>query len=165
MNGKKTFDWDAYISRIIANNKLAEQHHFVQTTCTGIGYLQGMLQQFRTTANFICTTDTCEESIFLRSGGWFKRRQFVTFILLRFDPRKSGDQNEKLNIARELYRQLLSKMVLDADSMDLDNHFLNVRDVRSKELGGTFLNSCTGLYFHTYMDEPENLCYDEHEWK
>lgn len=161
----KPFDWDSYIGEVVAGNKLAMRHNFVMTTCSGIGYLQGLLQQFRTASNFVCTTDTCEESTYLHSGGWFKRRLFITFILMRFNPRTMNDQADKMNIVRELFRQMLSRFVIDSERLGVNQNFINLRNIQSKELGGTFLNSCTGLYFQTYMDEPIDLCYNIEEWQ
>lgn len=42
--------------------------------------------------------------------------------------------------------------------------YLNADDIRSNEIGGTFLNGCTGLYFQLSVDEPTELCYNPEEW-
>lgn len=42
--------------------------------------------------------------------------------------------------------------------------YLDVSDIRSNELGGQFLNGCTGLYFMLTMERPVDLCYAPSEW-
>jgi hypothetical protein len=40
-----------------------------------------------------------------------------------------------------------------------------VDEIRSRELGGQFLNGCTGLYFMVALDEPTDLQYNQDEWQ
>ena len=43
--------------------------------------------------------------------------------------------------------------------------YLGVGEIKSQELGGQFLNGCTGLLFMLPVDEPINLCFEPSEWE
>ena len=159
------FDFISYMERLARENKLAHEQAFTPTTCSGLNYLEGMLEQYQSVANFICTSDVCAESTFMASGGWFKRRVFTVFLIMRYEYGNREDYAAKLSTCRELFRQLQSRFIRDSETFVQDMNYLNVGDIRSNELGGTFLNSCTGLYFMLSMDEPTELCYDANEWR
>ncbi len=158
------FDFIEYIKELITSNKLARQKGFEATTCSGINYLEGMLEQYQTTANFVCTADTCQESTFQQSGGWFKRRVYTVFILARHEYGNMEDYASKLALCRELFRQLQSRFLRDSELLQTCLLYLHTEDIRSNELGATFLNGCTGLYFMLSMDEPTDITYNPEEW-
>lgn len=157
-------DFLKYIQDLTRANRLAREHGFHPCTCTGVGYLEGMLNSLRSHAAFVCTTDTCEESTIRHGGAWFKRRVFTTFILRRFDPRKPDTYNAAMDTCRELFRQFHTRFIQDEARLQSELSYLGVQDVRSRELGGQFLNGCTGLYFTISIDEPIDLRFNEAEW-
>ena len=71
---KQPFDFVSYMGQLVNENKLAQKEGFAVTTCSVIEHLEGMLEMYQTGANFVCTSDVCQESLFTASGGWFKRR-------------------------------------------------------------------------------------------
>lgn len=158
------FDFTQYMRLVCEQNKLARDYEFEHTTCSGINYLEGMLEQYQTTANFICSTDVCAESTFLASGGWFKRRAFMVFILRRYEYGNAGDYALKLKTCRELFRQITSRFIKDSEKLASALIYLRAEDIRSNELGGSFLNGCTGLYFQISLDEPTDLTYNSGDW-
>lgn len=60
---------------------------------------------------------------------------------------------------------IFSRLLHEADDWSNEHLFLNLADVRSQELGGTFLNGCTGLYFMLTMDEPTDVSFTDGEWQ
>lgn len=159
------FDFTAYMARLTAENRLARREDFRAVTCSGMGYLEGLLQEFQTTANFVATSDVCAETTFMHAGGWFKRRVFTVFLLMRYAFGDGQDAARKMALCRELFRQFQSRFIRDAEALSGEMLYLNTADIRSNELGGTFLSGCTGLYFMLSMDEPTQLCYDPEEWQ
>lgn len=158
------FDFQTYISNVVKQNRLAALHAFMPTTCSGINYLEGLLQNYQTQANFVAVSDVCSETTFQQSGGWFRRRLYTVFILARYEYQNLQDYNEKMNLCRELQRQLETRFLHDALQLETQLLYLRVSDIRSSELGGQFLNGCTGLYFLLTMDEPTTLAYNPDEW-
>lgn len=78
--------------------------------------------------------------------------------------RNMDDYESAMAMCREVQRQLHSRLLHDASQYQDDLMQLSLRDIRSRELGGSFLNGCTGLYFMVSMDEPTELCYNPEEW-
>lgn len=165
MNTHTFFDFTGYMERVCRQNRLAQASDFKPCTCSGIQHLEGMLAQYKTVRNFVCTSDVCEESTLMRGGGWFKRRVFTVFILARYKYGQMGDYEAKMDTCRELFRQFHTRFIKDAQPLESEMVYMNVADIRSRELGGVFLNGCTGLYLMLSMDEPMDLCYKEEEWE
>lgn len=158
------FDYTAYFSELTRTNRLACRNKFVFCTCSGVDYLEGVLEHFRTAAHLVCTSDICEETTFQQGGGWFRRRLLTVFVLSRFNPQQAGSYAEAMDLCRELYRQFVSQMLHDRTGLSDRLLYMNLADIRSRELGGSFLNSCTGLYFMISVDEPVELVYRPEEW-
>lgn len=159
------YDFPAYIARLTAANRICRSEGFKPTTCSGINYLEGLLEDYADTSRFVCTSDVCDESLRQVAGGWMKRRLFTLFILSRFDYGDRSSQAAAMDLCREVSRQMLSRMLRDREeAVDSPLLYLDLSDVRSQELGGTFLQGATGLYMFIAMDEPTSIAYDETEW-
>ncbi|MBR4553870.1 MAG: hypothetical protein IKO20_09185 [Bacteroidaceae bacterium] len=165
MDATSLFDFHSYLYELVSRNKLASEHDFLPCSCSGIGYLEEMLSTSRNSKAFVCVSDVTEDSTAHKGGAWFKRRVFTVFILHRYNTRSQDDYREKIGVCRELFRQLHSRFILDEHDLQNDLAYLNVGDIRSRELGGQFLNGCTGLYFMLTVDEPIDLQYDADEWE
>lgn len=164
MSHKKLFNFVDYMERLTKQNKLAKAEEFHPCKCSGIAHLEGIIANMRTKKAFVCTSDVTDESTVSRGGGFFKRRVFTSFIVKRFRTGDMESYEEALDICRELARQFHSKFLLDAEEKKNELAFLNAASVKSRELGGHFLDGATGLYFTISMDEPINLVYDKNEW-
>lgn len=153
-----------YMQRLTQESRLAQQHQFAHTTCSGLGYLEGMLEAYQSTANFVCTSDVCQESLYAQSGGWFKRRVYTIFILARYEYGNQTDYNLKINLCRELARQFTARMLHDSLQLQTDMLYLDTDNIKCSELGGIFLNGTTGLYLMVGLDEPTDLTYNPDQW-
>lgn len=166
MDSKTFFDTEKYFSGLCDRNLLAIEHGFKFCTCSGIESLQGPLEMFRKTSAFFCVDDTNDGAMFRgRNGGWFKQRTLTVFILHRY---KFGDMTDRakwLGVCRDLFRQVISRMIVDANDMQNDLVYLHTENIMSRELGQYFMNGCTGLYFMIDVSEPCNLVYDKNEWQ
>lgn len=165
MDSLTPYKFPAYIERLTRSNRLCRAEGFVPTTCSGINYLEGLLEDYREASRMICVSDVCDESLRQVGGGWMKRRLFTVFVLSRFDYGNRASQAEATELCREVMRQLLSRMLRDREAADGQLLYLDLDDVRSQELGGTFLQGATGLYFLIAMDEPTSIAYNPKEWE
>lgn len=165
MNTKTLFDFVGYIKNLTQQNCLANDLQFVPCTCSGIGYLEDVLSRLRNERAFVCVSDVCEESITRHGGGWFKRRVFTVFLLSRYNVRDTEDYHTKMNLCRELFRQFHSRFIVDEHRLQSELTYMAVDEIRCRELGGQFLNGCTGLYFMVALDEPTDLQYNQDEWQ
>lgn len=153
-----------YMARMASECRLCALNRFKAVTCSGPEHLEGLLQNFQTTANFVCTADTSQCTTFERGGGWYERRVYTVFILARFRFGSTDDYARAMNLCREVFRQFQSRMIHDRERADGSMLYLDTADIRSNELGGMFLNSATGLYFMLTMEQPFDLCFRPEEW-
>ena len=154
MNPKTLFDFQNYLYELVEKNKLARTHAFYPCSCSGISYLEEMLQNSRSHKAFVCLTDTREDSTTRKSGGWFKRRVFTLFILCRYNTRSQQDYREKLGVCRELFRQLHSRFLIDVHDLqflDVNSRACSQPDARNASQAGAGNKKAAknggGLYF------------------
>ena len=170
MDAINFFDGHEYFKDLTEKNKLAKANAFFPCSCSGINSLQDVLENFRKQSAFVCIDDTNDASTEQIGGGWFKKRTFTVFLLIRYKFDDMKDRAEKLDICRhdicrQIFRQFHSRMIRDKYLYeDMDKSFLNVSRIYARELGEYFISGCTGLYFMTEISEPINLCYKEDEW-
>lgn len=159
------FDAHTYFKGLASHNKLAVKHGFYPCSCSGINSLEDVLDQLRKQKAFVCVDDTNDAAIQCRNGAWFQRRVFTVFLMIRYEMMNMTDRAEKLDICRQIFRQMHSKMIIDKMSSDGDLAYLNVEDVMVREFGEYFISGCTGLYFTVDSYEPVNLCYNDDDWQ
>lgn len=162
---EKTFDFYSYMAAIATKNRFAIERGFHPCTCSGINYLEEPLQNYRTKANFICTSDVTDGATYQRSGGWFKKRSVMVFILMRYRHGDDSDRRAKMDDCRELLRQIQSRLVRDNERLAAEDLYMNIDVFRDSEIGGVFLNGCTGLYFMLSVEEPTDLQFNPAEWE
>lgn len=157
------FDSIAYFSKLCKMNKLAQKEEFYPCVCTGIDNLEGLLEEFRRVSAFMAIEDTNDGSTERRSGGFFRKRVFTIFLLKRYTYDDMEDRAKALDICRQLFRQIHSRLLQAKESED-DLQYMNVEQIYSRELSRYFLSGCTGLYFMVEVSEPINLVYNTAEW-
>jgi len=165
MDARDFFDADGYFRQLHAANRMATGNGFVYCNCSGINTLEGVLDNFRTAGAFFCVDDTNDGALFQgHGGGWYKKRTFTVFLLHRYAFGDMADRAKALRKCRTLFRQVMSRMLIDADDMSNELVYLHTDRVLSRELGQYFINGCTGLYFMIDVSEPVDLRYDDAEW-
>lgn len=165
MDAKTLFDSEAYFSSLCGRNRLAVEADFRFCTCSGIEQLQGPLRRFRDTDAFFCLDDTNDGAMFRgKNGGWFKKRTFTVFLLHKYDIKDESSRLAAMSTCRELFRQVCSRMVIDADDLSNELVYLHTENILAREFGQYFLNGCTGLYFMIDVSEPVDLVFDADEW-
>ena len=166
MDAKSYFDAERYFKTICEQNKLAKEHGFEFCTCSGIESLQEPLDLFTTTNAFFCLDDTNDGALFRgRGGGFYKKRTFTLFLMHRYEFREMKEHSRVLGICRNLFNQIVSKLIVDADDLSNELIYLETGNILCRELGQYFLNGCTGLYFMIDVSEPVNLCFNPDEWQ
>lgn len=164
MDTHTLFDFHAYMASLVEQNRLAQERGFRHRTCTGISGLQGLLDGFQSVANFVASDDITPGQTVQHGGGWFQRRSFTVFILMRYTFGDERDRQQKLDLCRTLMRQFQSRFILDEAELQSDLIYLGVDRMNTTDIGSQFLSGCTGLYFMVNVDEPVDLSYNAEEW-
>jgi len=164
MFAKPFFNFHSYLNDVVSCNRYAQQEKFYPCACSGINYLEDMLDKMRQHPAFVCVSDVTEDSLKQVSGGWFKRRLFTVFVIKRYNTRSMSSYKDAMAACREVTRQIHTRLLHDEQELSHRLAYIDVSDIRSRELGGQFLDGATGLYFMLAMDEPADLQYDSEEW-
>lgn len=160
------FDAVSYFRDLSKSNKLASELGFMPTTCSGPFSLEGLLTSMSKSKNFIVIDDTNDGNVSVNGdGGLFKIVTYTVWILMRYKFNDMNDRQEKLNTCRKIFRQFLSKMLVDRAEWQNDFTYLLSDHVDTRELGAYFINGLTGVEFHLDVAEPLDLVYNDAEWK
>lgn len=166
------FDALTYFETLAKKNRLCVEHGFKPVFCSGPDSIEGLMQEFQKTANFVMIDDTTDQNLYSEGVSYFKRRVYTVFVLAAYRWDDMEDREEKLNLCRRIFHQFVRRMIWDKaqrENVDDDITFLNVEKVYSKEFGRYTMNGVTGLYFMVENDEPESMEYEdlqqlENEW-
>ena len=158
------FDALTYFKKLAESNRLCLKHEFKAVFCSGPDSIEGVMQQFQKTANFVMIDDTTDQNLYSEGVSYFKRRVYTVFILAAYRWDDMEDREQKLNLCRNIFQQFVRRMIWDKNNRedaDDDMTFLNVEKVYSKEFGRYTMNGVTGLYFMVENDEPEEMDYED----
>lgn len=182
-----SFDAIEYFSRLTSSNLLALSNGFKFADVSGMGSLEGLLLNFKSAKNFVLFTDTLNKDIFeegvnyegltnwrgkslrkqffCNGSGYFRREVYTVFILMHYRFNDMSDRDEKLDICREIFRQMNSRILYDRDCKCDDRMtYLIFENVLVRELSGYEKNGVTGLYFMIQNEQPIDISYDRAEW-
>lgn len=158
------FDALNYFEQLARQNKLCKENGFMPVFCSGPESIEGIMQQYQKTANFVCIDDTTDQNLYSEGVSYFKRRVYTVFVLAAYRWDDMKDREEKLNLCREVFKQFVKRMIWDrAQREDDETAFLNVEKIYSKEFGRYTMNGVTGLYFMVENDEPASMEYEDEQ--
>lgn len=158
------FDAMTYFRNLTQSNRLCVAHGFSAASCSGPASFEGLLSQMMDVENFVVVDDTNEGNVTASDGGFFKRVTYTVWILARYAYNDMNDRQEKLNLCRTIFRQFLSKILIDKYQWQMDFTYLLSDNVDTRELGAWFINGLTGMEFHLDVQEPLDLVYDGEQW-
>lgn len=158
------FDAISYLKSLGEKNKLSKANKFAVDETEGIEGLQPVMEKYRKTENFIMVDDSVDGSHDSNKVGWFNKRVYTVYILASFKDGDVSDKNSKLDMCREIYRQILSKLIADSDKYEYDLIYMRTDSIRYRELNSYNLGGMTGVIFMLAVDEPTDLEYNEEEW-
>ena len=153
------FDALEYFKTLGKKNRLCKQHGFKPVFCSGPDSIEGVMQEFQKTANFIMIDDTTDQNLYSEGVSYFKRRVYTVFVLASYKWDDMKDREDKLNLCRKIFQQFVRRMIWDRarhENEDEDDEY-------SKEFGRYTMNGVTGLYFMVENDEPESMEYEDDE--
>lgn len=158
------FDALHYFEQLARQNKLCAENGFKPVFCSGPDSIEGIMQQYQKTANFVCIDDTTDQNLYSEGVSYFKRRVYTVFILAAYRWDDMEDREKKLNLCREVFKQFVKRMIWDRTQCEDDETaFLNVEKIYSKEFGRYTMNGVTGLYFMVENDEPASMEYEDEQ--
>ncbi len=160
------FDAFSYFRDLTKQNKLTSELGFVPTTCSSPLSFEGLLANMSKSKNFVVIDDTNEGNVAINGDGSYRKNMtYTVWILMRYKQFDMNDRQEKLNTCRKIFRQFLSKIVIDKYRWQEQYCTYTLSDqVDSREIGAYFINGLTGVEFHIDVSEPLDLEYNYEEW-
>ncbi len=155
-----------YFRQLTLHNRLCVANNFKPVFCSGPDSIEGLMQEYQKTANFVMIDDTTDQNMYSEGVSYFKRRDYTVFILAAYRWDDMEDREAKLNLCRSVFSQFVRRMIWDKvqrENEDDELTFLNVERIYSKEFGRYTMNGVTGLYFMVENDEPEAMEYEDQQ--
>lgn len=117
-------------------------------------------------AKLVVIDDTNEGNVAINGDGSYRKVfTYTVWILMRYKEFDMNDRQEKLNTCRKIFRQFLSKIVIDKYDWQFKEYTYMLSDqIDSREIGAYFINGLTGVEFHLDVSEPLNLEFNYEEW-
>lgn len=155
------FDPVEYMQALHSKLK-ATKDKYKFTTVSGVGALEGILQNTRRERHFFAVDDSQDGETFRGAGaGFFERRLYTVFILGKCDYGDMAARSAVLAEAKTIYRDILSKMIKDK----LQIPVIDLQRIRFFEVPPAFATGSAGLYFTFFVENPVNLVYDGTAWE
>ena len=162
------FDALSYFKQLAEKNILCRKNGFKPVFCSGPESIEGVMNEYQKTANFVMIDDTTDGNTFSEGVSFFQRRVYTVFILATYTWDDMKDRKDKLNLCREIFKQFVRRMIWDKNQLESEDNdddftFLNVEKIYSKEYGRYTMSGVTGLYFMVSNDEPESMEYEDEQ--
>ena len=92
------------------------------------------------------------------------RRVKTAFLAMRHAILDMEARQMCMNIMRELFRQFMSKLILEKTKQEQNNIFLDPR-ISFQEIDQYFFSGCACAFFQIAVDTYTDLRYDPTEWQ
>ena len=100
-----------------------------------------MLANMSKGRNFIVIDDTNDGNVAINGDGSFRKVvTYTVWILMRYKFNDMNDRQEKLNTCRKIFRQFLSRIIIDKMKWESDFTYLLSDQVDNREIGAYFIN-------------------------
>lgn len=164
MSIPKNINWNAYnyFDALIKKNKLAQEKGFKTFVCSGLEGFNDALQTYQKTTSFLCVDDLSDGYIELNNSPHTRRVKMI-FLARRHKVDDMAARNQAMELLRELFRQLMSKFLLEKTRIEQNLLYVNSQ-IRFNEINRYFMNGCACAYFSITIDTYTNLMVNKDEW-
>ena len=163
----KLFDPIVYFSELAEKNRLCHEHGFKVLPCSGPESIEGIINEFRKTENFVLVDDTTDNNVHSNKAGFFTKSVYTVWLLAGYKMGDAESRKKSLELCRTIFKQFLAKTLADKFSNVFREamYYLGVERIYYKELGRYSFNGATGLYFMIDNDLPTDLVYKSEDWE
>lgn len=159
------FDCYPYFENIHARLKVLKTFKFCRVSDKNT--LEDLVNNSRTSNAFFCIDDTEDGQIVPAAGGYVERRVYFVWILKKYHSKGTGgmiSQDEAMNACREIYRDIVSRLIHDRDQLQSGLTYMADR-FSFWEIPLMLFPETAGLYFSITVDIPLSLCINPEKWK
>lgn len=162
---QSNINWDAtaFFASITDSNKFAKAHDFVFARVSGIDGFEEALQQLQSATAFVAVSDISQGYIEVNNSPHTRRVKTV-FLAMRHALGDMTARQECMDTMCELFRQFMSKLILEKTKQEQQNIYLDHR-ISFQEIDQYFFSGCACAYFQIAVDTYTDLRYDPTEWQ
>ena len=162
---QSTINWDAttFFASLTASNKFAKTHDFTFAKVSGLDGFEEALQQLQSATAFVAVSDISQGYIEVNNSPHTRRVKTV-FLAMRHALGDMTARQECMDTMRELFRQFMSKLILEKTRQEQQNIYLDPR-ISFQEIDQYFFSGCACAYFQIAVDTYTDLRYDPNEWQ
>ncbi len=161
LNGR----WDAaaFFERLTDTNRLARQEGFTFCRVSGLDGFEEAVNQMQSASAFVCVSDIADGYTELNNTPRTRRVKTV-FFAMRHAAENMTSRSECMEIMRELFRQFMSRLILEKVKLEQNCIYLDPR-ISFNEIDRYFFNGAAGAYFQIAVDVFTDLRYNADEWE
>ncbi|WP_443865688.1 hypothetical protein [Leyella stercorea] len=162
---QSNINWDAtaFFASLTEKNKFAKAHGFVFARVSGLDGFEEVLQQLQSATAIVAVSDISQGYIEVNNSPHTRRVKTV-FLAMRHAILDMEARQMCMNIMRELFRQFMSKLILEKTKQEQNNIFLDPR-ISFQEIDQYFFSGCACAFFQIAVDTYTDLRYDPTEWQ
>ena len=164
MENEKVFNWDAetFFRILTRANKLAQQHGFKYCRVSGLQGFEDTLASAQSDTAFVCV-QTEDDGYTTLVNSPHTRRVKTVYFAMRYPINSLELRSQCFSIMQELFRQFMSKLLLEKTRLRENHIYLDER-INFSEIEQYFAQGCACAYFHIATDVFTDLRYNEDEW-
>ena len=162
---QSNINWDAtaFFASLTERNKFTKAHDFVFARVSGLDGFEEVLQQLQSATAIVAVSDISQGYIEVNNSPHTRRVKTV-FLAMRHAILDMEARQMCMNIMRELFRQFMSKLILEKTKQEQNNIFLDPR-ISFQEIDQYFFSGCACAFFQIAVDTYTDLRYDPTEWQ
>ena len=160
----KNINWDAtiFFKDLVARNKFATEHGFTFCKVSGLEGFEDALAKMQSSKAFLCVSDISQGYTELNNTPHTRRVKTV-FLAMRHAVDNMAARLTCMEIMRELFRQLMSVLILEQTKLQQQTIYLDPR-ISFQEIDQYFFSGCACCYFQIAVDTYTDLRYNSNEW-
>ena len=160
-----TINWDAtyFFKELTSTNKFAKQHEFIFSKVSGLDGFEEALHTLQSATAIVAVSDISQGYIEVNNSPHTRRVKTV-FLAMRHALGDMDARQSCMDTMRELFRQFMSKLILEKTRLEQNNIYLDPR-ISFQEIDQYFFSGCACAYFQLAIDTYTDLRYDPTEWQ
>lgn len=161
----KNINWDAtaFFASLTETNKFTQTHDFVFAKVSGLDGFEEALLQLQSATAIVAVSDISQGYIEVNNSPHTRRVKTV-FLAMRHAIDDMAARQLCMDTMRELFRQFMSKLILEKTKQEQHNIYLDSR-ISFQEIDQYFFSSSACAFFQIAVDTYTDLRYDPTEWQ
>ena len=162
---QSSLSWNAtaFFQSLTSTNKFAKEKAFTFAKVSGLDGFEEALSQLQSATAIVAVSDISQGYIEVNNSPHTRRVKTV-FLAMRHALGDMTARQACMDNMRELFRQFMSKLILEKTKQEQHNIYLDPR-ISFQEIDQYFFSGCACAYFQIAVDTYTDLRYDPTEWQ